>query len=125
MKDDRGAVSFVLLAPLVVAVTLMVLQFALWSHASRAAESAARQGASEASLETSNDGQAQAAAMRFISEAAGDLLEDIVVTVQRSDFDVAVTVTANAPGLLPGFSHRVSATSVVPIEVFRTSSGDQ
>ena len=130
--------EFVVLAPIFIAVVLLVVGLGRYAHGTQLVEQAAAAAARAASL-TSSSAQAQGRAARA---AAGSLADaDLSCTGMTAEVDtgsfrpggvvtVTVTCTADLSGLalsgLPG-AVTMSATGRVPLEAFReiTDSGDQ
>jgi len=117
LSGDSGAatsLSVALLTPLFVVLAFAAFQAALWSHAKTEARVVARDTAALIARSSVAPGDAQASAATVL-EADTDL-RDVRVSVTVSDGVVAVTITANAPGILVGTSTGVSVTSAVPVE---------
>ena len=130
--------EFVVLAPIMIVVVLLVVGLGRYAHGKQLVEQAAAAAARAASL-TSSSAQAQGRAARA---AAGSLADaGLSCTGMTADVDtgnfrpggvvtVTVTCTADLSGLalsgLPGAA-TMSATGRVPLEAFReiTDSGDQ
>lgn len=117
LSGDSGAatsLSVALLTPLFVVLAFAAFQAALWSHAKTEARVVARDTAALIARSSVAPGDAQASAATIL-EADTDL-RDVRVSVAIANGIVAVTVTADAPGILIGTSTSVSVTSAVPVE---------
>jgi len=117
LTGDSGAatsLSVALLTPLFVVLAFAAFQAALWSHAKTEARVVARDTAALIARSGVSPGDAQASAATVL-EADTDL-RAVRVSVAVSDGVVAVTITADAPGILIGTSTGVSVTSAVPVE---------
>lgn len=117
MRGETGAatsLSVALLTPVFVLLAFAALQAALWSHAKTEARVVARDTAALIAREQVAPGDAQAAAASIL-ETDTDL-SNVVVSVVTSGGVIAVTITANAPGIIVGTSSRVSVTSAIPVE---------
>lgn len=117
---DTGAVSveLVIATPLLITMLLVVIQYALWAHASHIAATAARRGADAA--------RAYGATPTAGSDAAQitlDQLGDTVLTATHVQLDarpetVTITVTGTAVSLLPGISLPVTGHATGTVERF-------
>lgn len=124
---QRGAtvIELALLMPVILAVSLLVVQVTLWFHGRQVAEAAAREGARIA--RSSPDGAWESEAIgkaRDIAAAVGPkLLSDLQVTVSEQGVDERwVTVTGSSVQvipLLPELSFTITAHSGGPVECFR------
>ena len=119
---ERGsaAVELVLLTPLLMVCVLVVVQFALWQHARHVLLAAAQEGARAARAQgaTAEDGRLRA--QDYIGQIGPDLVSDPVIEVDRTVDVVTVRIRGQAVNILPGLPLRVTATSVGPVERFRT-----
>lgn len=114
---DRGSATSleaVLLTPVFVLLAFAAFQAALWSHARTEARVVARDTAALVARSGVEAGDASASATAVL-EADTDL-RNVVVSVNRSPGIVAVTVTADAPGIIRGTSSGLSVTAAVPVE---------
>ncbi|RLE20288.1 MAG: hypothetical protein DRJ50_10960 [Actinobacteria bacterium] len=117
LQGESGAatsLSVALLTPLFVVLAFAAFQAALWSHAKTEARVVARDTAALIARSNVAPGDASASAATIL-EADTDL-NDVRVAVSINDGVVAVTITADAPGILIGTSTHVSVTSAVPVE---------
>ena len=89
-------------------------QAAMWSHAKTEARVVARDTAALVARSGVTAGDAAASATAVL-EADTDL-RDVAVVTSRSNGVVAVTVTADAPGIIRGTSTGISVTSAIPLE---------
>lgn len=116
-----GAVTLVMLLPLVFSMTFLSVQAGLWFHARHVVIAAAQEGARAARGVDLDPAQAQAAGeQRAAAFAAGvsGTVTTTGITVQRGDEQVTVVVTGHAPAILPGFDLEVSGRSTSPVERF-------
>jgi hypothetical protein len=117
LRGDRGSatsLAVVLLTPVFVLLAFAAFQAALWSHARTEARVVARETAALVARSGVDAGDARASATAVL-EADTDL-RNVLVSVDTSPGLVAVTVTADAPGIIRGTSTALSVTSAVPIE---------
>src|SRR6202034_2572035 len=122
MRGEEGLAAFVVCVPAFFLAVLLAIQFALWSHASHLARSAAEQGASTAAAYGSTPAAGTAAAYQFIATTGPNSLTTPQVTTTTGAGDtVEVTITGRAQVLIPWLRLGVSATSVEPEQKFRAS----
>ena len=115
---DRGAVSIemVLLMPLAVALLLLGVQFATLHHARALALAGAQEGARAAAAEQSTAAAGAAAARSYLADTAGDALLGVQATGARGAQTATVTVTGQAPALVPWVTVAVRQSATVPTE---------
>jgi hypothetical protein len=102
-------------------VLLVVIQFALWAHASEVTQLAAAVG--DRAARSANGGSAQglAQAETVLGRAGSGVQSGLAVVSVTPDDQVRVTVTGSAISIVPGLSLPVSATQVGPVQEFRGS----
>lgn len=115
-RRDAGmtTVQLAVIFPVVLLWLLLIVQYGLWWHAKQVANAAAAEAVATARVPTGTDTAADHAARSFLTESGN--LTNIAVTVERSTDAVTVTVTGNAPQLVPGFGWGVTSTSRSPLE---------
>jgi hypothetical protein len=116
-RGDRGAatsLSVALLTPMFVFLAFAAFQAAMWSHAKTEARVVARDTAALIARSGIPADDAAVSA-RTILEADTDL-RNVAVVSSTANGVVAVTVTADAPGIIRGTSTELSVTSAVPVE---------
>ena len=125
---DRGAsaIELVILAPALIFVSMLVVQFALWLDATHAALAAAQEGDRAArAAEFNSSGWQQTAtqvAMNYYRGLDTSVLGNVSVSQVRFDATtntVAVTVSGRLSGIFP---LTVSETVSGPVECFRTAA---
>jgi Flp pilus assembly protein TadG len=127
---DRGAsaIELVILAPALIFVSMLIIQFALWLDATHAALAAAQEGDRTArETEFNQGGWQQIAAQVALNYYHGldtSVLAD--VSVSRISYDqgtntVALTVSGKLSGIFP---LTISETVSGPVECFRTSASE-
>jgi len=117
LSGDSGAatsLSIALLTPIFIVLAFAAVQAALWSHAKTEARVIARDTAALVARSGVAAGDAQSSASAIL--AADTTLSDVTVGVTQSPGIVAVTVSANAPGIIRGTSSSFSVTAAVPVE---------
>jgi Flp pilus assembly protein TadG len=130
LASDRGAsaIELVILAPALIFVSMLVIQFALWLDATHAASSAAQEGDRAArETESSQSGWQQTAtqvAMNYYHGLDTSVLGN--VSVSKVTFDAATnTVAVTVSGSLTGvFPLTISQTVSGPVECFRTAASE-
>ena len=123
---DRGAsaIELVILAPALIFVSMLIIQFALWLDATHAALAAAQEGdrAARAAESTSTGWQQTATdvAMNYYHGLDTSVLGNVSAqgTYDANANTVAVTVTGKLSGIFP---LTISETVSGPVECFRTS----
>lgn len=119
LRDERGSLTLEasILFPALLAIMLVGTQAAMWFHARSVAIGAAADGARAQSLERAVDGDGQAAALEFVSQAGGeDVLRGVGASSRRSPTSVSVTVTGSSMSLVPGWNPSVEQSATVPLE---------
>ena len=116
MRDQRGlsnGVQLTLLFPLAFGVLLLTLQWAMVAWADASALSAAQDGARVAAVLNGSTTAGESAARDAASNGS---LEHVHVQVSRDATRTTVTVQGTPPSLIPGITPSVSKTAAVPTE---------
>jgi Flp pilus assembly protein TadG len=128
---DRGssAIELVILAPTLLILTLLVIQWALWFQARQVALNVAQQGARYARAQQAGWAEtAVSEANAFYTQIHTHVLSNPQVRVSPDSGapnQVYVTVTGHAPSLIPWMSNLpVRETSGGDVECFRPPSGE-
>ncbi|POH71197.1 TadE protein [Cryobacterium zongtaii] len=115
--SERGSqtVEAIIVLPVLFGVFFVIVQGAVWLHAGNIAQAAASSAYNAARLYDSvaADGVAAGTAS---AQQTGTVLDGAVVEVDRTMTTVTVTVTGNAPTLVPGWDTRVERTVSGPVE---------
>jgi len=114
--DERGlsqSVQYVVIFPVLMLVTLGIIQAGISVHSHHVAIRAASAGADAAHGSYGSAADAQRVA-RYLAEAGG--LADVGVTVTRRSGEVLVTVTGRAPLIFDIAAGRVKETARAPVE---------
>ncbi len=127
LGDDRGAsaVELAILAPALIFLSMLIVQFALWFDARHAALAAAQEGDLVAREYSSVNpagwpALAQNAATSYYSGLDTSLISQVTAhAMDKGEGTVSVTVTGNLNGVWP---LQVSETVSGPIECFRTQA---
>ena len=124
---DRGAsaVELVILAPALIFVSMLIVQFALWLDATHAALAAAQEGDRAARAAEFNQSNWRQTATQVAMNYYHGLDTSVIagVSVSRITFDqgantVSVTVSGKLSGIFP---LTISETVSGPVECFRSS----
>ena len=108
------------MTPVLILMVTLIIQFALWFHASHIAQAAASDGLASARVErgTAADGEARANAI--LDSLASTLITGRNVVASRGAETARVEVTGNSVTIVPGFTLRVHAIAEGPTERFTT-----
>jgi len=119
--NDRGSASteLVIVMPLLLLLVLASVHVGLWFHARHVVDAAAQEGARAARAADATDTDGERRARQMLDTLGSTAVTDRTVTVSRDARFVTVTITGNAPPIVPGLVLPVSATSTSPIEAFR------
>jgi hypothetical protein len=104
--------------PVIVFLTMLVIQYALLWHGRHVAEAAAREGLRAAGAYRSTPSTGQAAAADYLRQVAPNLLQRPSVTVSGAAASVTVSVHADVLSLLGFAQLSVSETATGPVEQF-------
>ena len=121
LSDDRGvsAIELAILAPILLIVVTLIIQWALWFEAREVALDAAQAGAQYAREQQPGwAANAVSHAKSFYQDVGTSIIKGFQVTVNPpagNPNQVFVTVSGTIPTLIPGFS---------PMSVHETSGGD-
>lgn len=120
-RGDRGALtlSYVIVLPVFLAGIMIIVQASAWYLARQAALAAARHGADVARTANPPPGSGAQSAIAFAASAAPGFLLAPAATVRvGADHTVVVTVTGDAPSLVPGLPIHVREVVTAPVERF-------
>lgn len=118
-RGDGGAATteFVIIAPLLVSMMMLVVQFGLYFHASSIASAAAQEGAGTAAVHPepgSRIAHGEQQADEFVDVIAGELLHDVEINGSLVDGGEAVLMTVDANVtevfVMPGFDWNIGVT---------------
>jgi len=115
--SERGSqtVEALIVLPVLFGVFFVIVQGAVWLHAGNIAQAAASSAYNSARLydAVAADG---VAAGTVSAQQTGTVLDAAVVVVDRTMTTVTVTVTGNAPTLIPGWDTHVERSVSGPVE---------
>lgn len=118
--DDEGfsTLEAVIVIPVVVIITMLVVQYVLLWHARNVTEAAAQDAAQIARGYQAAASQGQSAATEYLHNTAGKLLDTFTVTVERGTDTVTVHVHARVTTVIPFGSYTVDESASAPVEKF-------
>ena len=121
MLDDRGSVGVqvVIATPALLLVLLMIVQFALWAHATHVAQAAAAQGLAASRVVGGTAAAGSASAQQLLGQLDSGPLTHTSVSSVRDARSATITITGEANAVLPFLHLPVRAQSTGPVEVFR------
>lgn len=118
---DVGALtlSYIVVLPVFLASIMTIVQASAWYLARQAALAAARHGADVARTANPPPGTGAQSAIDFATSAApGFLLRPHASVRVSANHTVTVTVTGQAPSLVPGLPIHISEVVTAPVERF-------
>lgn len=121
---DRGSatVEAVLIVPIVVVLTMVVVQFVLLWHGRHVAQAAAQTAARSAAAYQATAAAGQADGNAYLQQVAPNLLPGRDVQVVRDATTVTVNVHADVLSVIPFGSFTVDESASAPVEAF-TAAG--
>lgn len=122
---DRGSTvaEAVIIVPVMVLLTLVVVQFVLLWHGRHVAQAAAQSAARSAAVYRADPGVGQADGLAYLGQVAPNLLPAAAVSVSRTATAVDVTVTADVLTVIPFASVTVNESASAPVEAFTGPGG--
>ena len=120
LRDDRGSATaeLAVATPLLLLMLMLIVQFALWSHASHVAQAAAAQGLGAARTVQGAEADGTREASNLLAQLAGGPLADPLVETTRDATSVTVTVSGTVTPVVPFLVLPVRAVAVGPVERF-------
>lgn len=117
---DRGSaiVEAVIIIPIIVILSMVLIQFTLIWHGRHLAESAAQNAVTAAAGYQSDSGRGQLSAQEFLGQVAPNLLTAQNVTVTRGATTVTARIQAHVLTFVPFADFTVTATASGPVERF-------
>ena len=117
---DRGdaTVEAVIIVPVIVVLTLLVVQFVLVWHGRHLAQAAAQTAARSAAAYQAQPAVGQAAGDEYLAEVAPNLLPGRSVSVTRDAAGVTVIVTADVLTVIPFAGFHIQEQATAPLEIF-------
>lgn len=121
LNNDRGAVtlSYVIIVPVFLLAIMVIVQTSVWFLARQTALAAARHGADVARTSKPPPGSGAAAAVAFAKSAGPGFLTRVSATSRGSTATtVKITVSGQAPTLIPGETLTITEVVTAPVERF-------
>ena len=117
---DRGdaTVEAVIIVPILVVLTLLVVQFVLVWHGRHVAQAAAQTAARSAAAYQAQPAAGQAAGDDYLAEVAPNLLPGRSVTVTRDAAGATAIVTADVLTVIPFAAFHIQEQATAPLEIF-------
>jgi Flp pilus assembly protein TadG len=125
LRGDSGAVTaeLAIVTPAVLTILLLIVQFALWSHATHIAQAAASQGLAALRVQEGTVDLGTARARSMIQQLAGGPLTDAVVTAERTPTVATIRVSGVVAGVVPLLRLPVHAEAAGSVERFVPAGG--
>ena len=119
---DRGfsTVEAVIVIPVVVLLTMIVVQYVMLYHARNVTEAAARDGLRVARGYQASAVQGKTAAEQYLTDVAPNLLVTRHCDAQRSTVTVVMVCHADVASVVPFGSFSVTEQAAGPVETFGT-----
>ena len=120
-RGDSGSASteLVIVMPLLLLLVLASVHVGLWFHARHLVNAAAQEGARAARASGATDSDGYDRAQQILGDLGSNSVTSPAIVVTRSSGSVTVSVTGQAPPVIPGLAMSVSASSTSPIEEFK------
>jgi Flp pilus assembly protein TadG len=115
-EKGEAIAQTVIVAPVLFALIMGVIQFALVAHAQNVAEAAAQEGTSAARRFNATEADGKVEAISALRSLGPKMLSARDVKVDRTASTVTVTVTGQALSLVPFLHPNVSETASGPVE---------
>lgn len=115
-RDDEGSAELTLAVPLMLLLLGLVAQVALYSVGSHVAHATAQHGLVAARSLEATEADGLATANTAAQELRGDLLQDVDITVERTETTATVRVRASVPSLIPWTQWPIDHTVSAPVE---------
>jgi Flp pilus assembly protein TadG len=108
----------VLVTPVLILLVTLIIQFALWFHATHVAQAAASDGLASVRVEAGTAADGETRANAILDSLAPTLITDRQVVATRGAQTARVEVTGNSVTIVPGFTLRIHAVAEGPLELF-------
>jgi Flp pilus assembly protein TadG len=121
-RSDRGAgaAEIVIAVPLLMLLILLIVQFAIWAHASSVAQATAEEALAAARVQGGSAAAGQQRAQQVLGQIGSSVLISPQVSVTRTATTTTVQITGTAEDVLPvpGLALPVHITVTGPVERF-------
>jgi Flp pilus assembly protein TadG len=120
--SDRGFATLeaVIVIPMVVLLTMTVVQYVMLYHARNVTEAAARNGLRAARGYQASAAQGKTAAEQYLTDVAPKLLTARTCDAQRSAATVVIICRADVASVVPFGTFSVTEQATGPVETFGT-----
>jgi Flp pilus assembly protein TadG len=120
LRGDRGSVSaeLVIATPLLLLMVLAIVQFALWSHATHIAQTAASQGLAAARVQNATAAQGLTGAQHVLDQLGRGPLINTRIDTRRGADAASIRVIGEASAVIPFLHLSVHAETAGPLERF-------
>lgn len=120
-RRDSGAATteLVIATPVLLFMIMLLVQTGLWYHTKHIAQAAAQEGSHAARVEGGSAGDGSAAANVVLDDLAPTLLQNRVVSSERTTESARVDVSGDAQNVIPFMTFHISETAESPVERFR------
>ena len=120
VRNNAGVVSteVAVIMPSLIIVIMMVFQVGMFWHAKQAADVAAEEAVDAAQVATATEADGYSGAATILGQAGNLRNAEVSVTRDEAAGVVTVTITGNAPSIIPFGSWGVAATAQGSIEKF-------
>lgn len=117
-RDERGesGVVFLMMATALILLFTVLVQYGINLHASRIADAAAREGATEAARWDGSAGNGSATAKEYVTQDGSPAVRSSEVSATRSGTQARVSVTVQVASVLPWLSDPITSTATAPVE---------
>ena len=116
VEDDAGSTELVVATPVMLLLLALLVQVALWAHADHLTQTIAHHGHAQTRVLEGTEEQGHARAHEVADQLRGELLQELTITVERTDTQARVQVEASVPTVLPGLDWPVSSQVSGPVE---------
>lgn len=116
LSSDTGTatVEAAILLPVLMLLTMLVVQAGIWFHANAVATTAANHGVDAARVQDGSANDGHEAATQFLDDPG--VLRSPSIEVRRDAETASVTVSGDVASLMFGIPFSVSATADAPVE---------
>lgn len=118
-RDERGSTTVaqtVIVAPVLLFILMLIVQFGLMFHARNVAEQAAQEGAAAARRFDGSAAAGNQQARQFLASLGPSTLRNQHVAVTRGPDQATATITGTVISLVPFVHLHVSETAAGPVE---------
>ncbi len=121
-RRDRGAssIELAILAPLVITLTMLFVQTAIWFHAREVAQTSVDQGARAARAFDGSQADGDRATRDFFARANGpNVTQDgVSITARRGPETASIRMQTTGLSVVPGLKFKIDVVAGGPVERF-------